>query len=147
MKKIISILFVLVFVLCLSACHVEDTNGTDNYELETFTDEDIIKGTNISATFTYQSYINNKGKFGCSKMSGVKLIDTFHCYNETLKIEFTSSVTKGNFKLVVVHDGIIDVIPINQTYIYEAKNALGEYEVKVVGESAKFEITYVWEKK
>lgn len=146
MKKIVSIFFVLVFVLCLSACHVEDTNGDDNYDLETYTDEDIIEGTNITTTFSYQSYVNNKGKFGCSKMSGVKLIDTFHCNNGTLRIEFTSNVTKGNFKLVVVHDGIIDVIPINQTYVYEVNNALGDYEIKVVGESAKFEMTYEWEK-
>lgn len=146
MKKIVSILFVLVFVLCLLACHVEDTNGDDNYDLETYTDEDIIEGTNITTTFSYQSYVNNKGKFGCSKMSGVKLIDTFHCNNGTLRIEFTSNVTKGNFKLVVVHDGIIDVIPINQTYVYEVNNALGDYEIKVVGESAKFEMTYEWEK-
>ena len=121
MKKIVSIFCLLILIFCLSACsHIEDTNGEENFELNTLSDSDIINGTSVKANVVVQSFIINKGKLKISKLSGVKL--------------------------VVIYNGRIDEIPINTTYEYKLENALGECIVKVAGESAKFELEYEYNK-
>lgn len=147
MKKIVSIFCPLILIFCLSACsHIEDTNGEENFELNTLSDSDIINGTSVKANVVVQSFIINKGKLKISKLSGVKLVDTFNLFNEDLTIVFNTKVKSGNFKLVVIYNGRIDEIPINTTYEYKLENALGECIVKVAGESAKFELEYEYNK-
>ena len=46
MKKISRFILLIILLLTLTGCveHIEDTNGENNYSLETITDQDILKG-------------------------------------------------------------------------------------------------------
>lgn len=143
MKKIIVLLsFFILFTL--SGCHIEDTNGEDDFSLVELTDEDFFKASSSSKTMSIRTQINNKGKMKVKKFSGVELLDSIYVKNKKLTIKLSSEVKSGNFKIVVIKDDeIIKVLNINeanQEFVIE--NANGLYLLKVAGESANFSINY-----
>lgn len=126
--------------------HIEDTNGADNYNLQTITDSNIINrdigamGLKIS-----NSTITNTTSYSSEKFTGVEEI-----YGENIvanRMEFNinhASVTEGNFKIVLlVDDEIVHEFKLNelmQTYVLE--NPSGYVSLRIAGESANFMFDY-----
>ena len=76
-KKLWLVCFILSIVLTLTSCaaQIEDTNGTDNYDLNTLTDEDFFKQSNVTKFGSVTSKINNQATLKVKKMSGVEVLD------------------------------------------------------------------------
>lgn len=126
--------------------HIEDTNGADNYNLQTITDSNIINrdigamGLKIS-----NSTVTNTTSYSSEKFTGVEEI-----YGENIvanRMEFNinhASVTEGNFKIVLlVDDEIVHEFKLNelmQTYVLE--NPSGYVSLRIAGESANFMFDY-----
>ena len=148
MKKLLSLLFVAVLCLSLTACGetYEDTNGADDFTLQTITDENIIKMDTGASGLSYEE--TNVGLLKSSEYSAKN-------FNGVEQIYFTSfigksdvevyighmNVEKGNFKLaVVLDDEIIKEIPLDafsESYYFE--DIKGDFSVRVAGESAAFD--------
>ena len=148
-KKIIG---TLVFVVAIIAAvvmllnnpveHVEDTNGADNYELQTITDEDIVNmemGAKGYAVTTHN--ITKTTEISSSKFTGVHRV----VYSNLLgKSDFVLNIHNfkvegGNFKMAVVHDGeIVDVLTAETAENYVLEDVSGTVSLVIAGESADF---------
>ncbi len=146
MKKIL--LFMVVLSLGIVGCSkkYEDSNGNDNYNLQTITDYNIIHRDITASGLTYQEknigFIHSS-KYKSKNFNGVEqifLTDFIIPSDITLYIGHMS-VEKGNFKLVVINnDEIIKEIPIdsfNEEFHFD--NIKGTFSVHVAGESAAFD--------
>lgn len=147
MKKISKLLLIGLSVLSLSSCgQIEDTNGADDYSIVTISDERIISGSSYSMMGSVSSHKTtntySKGTFKCSKFSGVHEINSFTTKSNQLKYTIDFKVESGNCVLAIISDDeIIKKVEANTdttfTLPYSSKQKL-----KVVGESAKFELEY-----
>lgn len=141
--KVVFSLFLLLCLLCACGLFLsyEDTNGDDNYELQTITEEMIIDGSKYSSVNSFETTVNNKTKVTIKKFNGVKTLKTFNKGSYTINLNF--EVTKGNAKLVlcdndkIIYEFIINAD--NQTYIIDAESRV---YLKIAGESCAFELTY-----
>ena len=143
MKKLYSI-FLSLFILtgCNSyTSHIEDLNGDDTH-IVTISDEDKIK---VNSHLSYISITSNtkdntiNGKIKIDKFTGVKEIEKIN--QKIVTYEFNIKIESGNFEVIVVsNDEIVyssydEINPI--VIVSNAKQKL-----KIVGESANFELTY-----
>ncbi len=126
--------------------HIEDTNGADNYNLQTITDSNIINrdigamGLKIS-----NGIVTNTTSYSSKKFTGVEEI-----YGENIianRMEFTinhAQVTEGNLRIVLlVDDEIVHEFKLNElTQTYELKNPSGYVSLRIAGESADFQFDY-----
>lgn len=148
---IIVLLLVVAVVLIelggnMGGVYYEDTNGDDNFALQTITDEDILKGKieadglsgNVNSSTGEENYLSNS-------FSGVCTLFSQESNGED--VEFTVeyiTVEKGNFKMaVVVNEKIIHEFNLgesNQSYTVE--NARGQVSLIVAGESAKCDFKF-----
>ncbi len=148
MKNKKYIVLLVIFCMFMAGCglgHIEDTNGKDDFTIQTFTEEDILSKS--STTYTMSSYSrgqnNNtiKGMKKAKKFTGVDEVEQLRA-STFLKIEIETKITQGNFKVVIIKDNkIIDILPLN-TNIQKTYDGSGKYVIKIVGESAQFEINY-----
>ena len=143
---IIVIIGVSIVLFANSIEHIEDTNGTEDYTVETITDQDIIglsmgsiglsKSTSIfSDLITYSS----------KKFSGVAEIYGTHMVTNRFEITvYLAEVKSGNFKIVlIVDDEIVHEFKLNelsQTFVIEDVN--GYICLRIAGESANFKLNY-----
>ena len=153
MKKLISAVFAIVLIVIAvfwfmgdDLHHIEDTNGANNYSLQTITDENIrnldigalniVKHDNlIGETVTYQS----------DRFTGV--YELFRENIVTNRFEITinhAQVNAGNFKMVLcIDDEIVHTFALNeltQTFILE--DVAGTVSLRIAGESADFMFDY-----
>lgn len=148
MKKILVLLFLMLLSLSLAGCgeEYEDTNGEDNFALQTITDEDIINLATGASGLSYKE--SNLGFFHSSEYSSKKFngVEQIYLTNFIGKSDVEiyvghMNVKKGNFKLAVINnDEIIKEIPVdsfNETYFFE--DLKGTFSVHVAGESAAFD--------
>lgn len=145
MKKIFTIGLFLVLSLSLTSCgHIEDTNGDDDFSIQTITEERILSGSSYSMTSSKKVTINNKTTMSVKKFSGVYTLYDFDLEDdENLNFTIYSEVTKGNFKMVLTQDKkIVKNIPINTINDFSVSNK-GDYKIKLVGESAAFELSFL----
>lgn len=142
MKKIL--LVILLFLL--SGCsigQIADTNGDDDYSIETISNDEIIDGTSSFSVGSLETSTNGVNKYKVNKFSGVKTIDTFRLNNSIFTIEVDCTVSSGNFMLALTTDKkIVKEFNINSSDSFTINNFSGTYYLKIVGESAKFNITY-----
>ncbi|MBQ8564038.1 MAG: hypothetical protein IJ443_09160 [Firmicutes bacterium] len=151
MKKLLSILLVCLLCTAMTGCSTtyEDTNGPDDYTLQTITDENIIN-LDIGASglvhkettlfgFTSEEYYSDN-------FNGV---EPLHLTNFILPSDiqiYVSYVTvnSGNFRMVVVNEDKIihEFVPgtFNETIRFE--NLKGSFAIHVAGESADFEMFF-----
>lgn len=149
MKKISSIILITLLSFMLIACgkQYEDTNGDNNFDLQTITDQNIILLDTGSSGLSYSEQnladILYSSEYSSKNFSGVEQL---YLTNFVLPsdVEITighMDVTKGNFKLVVINnDQIIFEIPLDsfgETFRFE--DISGTFSVHVAGESAAFE--------
>lgn len=147
MKKLLSFLLMILLCLTLAGCEeYEDTNGADDFTLQTITDENIIKMDIGSSGLTYKE--TNVGGLKTSEYSSKNFngVDEIYVTSYILESDVEiyighMSVEKGNFKLaVILDDEIIKEIPLDafsESYYFE--DIKGDFSVRVAGESAAFE--------
>ena len=149
MKKFLSILFCLCLCAALAGCgaQYEDTNGPDDFSLQTITDENIIQ-RNVGAsglTYTESNFagIIQSTEYSAKNFNGV---EELYQTNFLLPSDFSvyighMNVKSGNFRLVAINnDEIIFDFPLDafgETFWFE--DIKGSFAVHVVGESAAFE--------
>ena len=139
----ISILMICFMTSCKSFKQIKDTNGPDDYTLNTITDEDIIKGFNSVSIGSIDSSKNNVYNLKVNKFSGVNRIYKKDFKDKTITLEITSKVESGNFKIaIVVDDKIVETIPANTTKTVVTEVTKGNYSIRVAGEETKFTLTY-----
>ena len=150
MKRFLCLLFLAFVLLSLTSCsHVEDTNGSDDYSIVTFLDEEIIHGSRLTSTFgTFKtnSHINDKlkGRYRVSKLSGVVEVNTYETNKQNIKFEFEFTCKSGNAMIAIVaNNKIVKKISANQDVTFDIRNMGHEYKIVLVGESAKVRISYV----
>ena len=141
-KKLIPILLSFLLVGCKSFSHIEDINGDDT-KIATITEEEKIKN---NGHISFMSIISSNSKD--NEINGSVKVDKFSGVKEIEKIRknlatytFDIKINSGNFEVIVVSNNEIvyssyeDVNPIvivsNDTQ-----------KLKIVGESADFELTY-----
>lgn len=169
-KNLKNVYIVIAFLLCVAVfCvamslwsdsqHIEDTNGMDNYTLETITDAELIS-LNTSSTadsVEHGTYGNKSGvnqnsvadydiiKYSSERTSGIKVMQATKVSKDTLILTIDNVVESGNCKIVIVIDGeIYTEIQLNSQNTIELKDMQGKEVFVVIGcESAKldFEIS------
>ncbi len=146
MKKRLVLLLVLLLCFLLAGCkEYEDTNGEDDFTLQTITDENIIHLDTGASNLTYKELnlgLLKSTEYSSKNFNGVEQIYLTSFWGKS-DIEVYighMNVKKGNFKLVVINnDEIIKEIPVDafgETYYFE--DLEGDFSVHVAGESAAF---------
>ena len=135
--------FVIFWFLGSDIEHIEDTNGPDNYNLTTITDENMIK-LNIGDLGLKKHKGMLSGdltEFSSKKYTGVteimfnNYIGKSDAYFQILNFH----VTEGNFKMyVVLDDKIIDEIEPDMMIDYRIEDISGRFSLRIAGESAAF---------
>lgn len=156
-EKTKKILFGIMAVVLVAVCgiwfltdntqHIEDTNGADNYKLQTITDYNIIN-RDIGALNVKESTdnITNTTTYSSDKFTGV-----YEIFGENIKgnrfdiIINHAQVNSGNFKMVLVHnDEIVHEFELNElTQSYTLENPDGYVALRIAGESADFMFDYM----
>lgn len=149
MKRITIILLTLLLLLALAGCgtQYEDTNGVNDFSLQTITDQNIIHletgASGLSYTETNLGDVISSAEYSAKNFNGVEQI---YLTNFLLPSDIEifighMNVKKGNFKLAVVNnDEIIHEFPLDafgDTFRFE--DLTGSFSIHVAGESAAFE--------
>ena len=124
--------------------HIEDTNGPEDFSLQTITDQEIIDGR-IGAkggpNISRNPLLGDTVEFSSKKFTGVYeiLYDNYIAPSD-FEVNLSSYEIKGgNFKMVVVHeDKIIAVLEPDQFVDYRIEDITGYVSLRIVGESASF---------
>lgn len=100
-KKLWLVLFILPMFLTLTSCaaQIEDTNGNDDYTLNTLTNEDFFKNSSITKFGSVTSKINNQATLKVKKMSGIETLEKINLSSGNLTINTNLKITSGNIKL------------------------------------------------
>ncbi len=122
--------------------HIEDTNGAKNYELQTITDENIInKDTGALGVSTKTNNLTNMTEISSNKFTGVYEVLYTNLIGKSdfvLNI-YDFKVNRGNFKMVVVHDGkIVGTLTPENADEFILNDINGTVSLVIAGESAEF---------
>lgn len=125
---------------------IEDSNGADNFALQTISDSNIIN--NDMGSTGVESSKNSLTKnytYSSDKFSGVEMLETdiHKGIGDTIEVE-KLDVKSGNFTLAVVeNDKIVHKFEPNKpNQTYTVDGAEGTYYLMIAGESADFELKY-----
>ena len=148
MKKFLSLILIACMSLAFAGCgpEYEDTNGENNFRLQTITNDEIIHLKTGASGLTYRE--TKLGGFSSSEYSsknfnGVEQIfltsywgkSDAHVYIGHMNVE------KGNFKLVainndkIIHEFALDTF--SEDFYFE--DIEGDFSIHVAGESAAFD--------
>ncbi len=148
MKKIVCLLLVICMSFVLMSCgkEYEDTNGADDFTLQTITDENIIHLETGASNLTYKE----------KEVAGVKSTEySSKNFNGVEQLYLTGfwgksdvrvyighmNVKSGNFKLVainndeIIHEFALDTF--SEEFIFE--DLEGDFSIHLAGESAAFD--------
>lgn len=122
--------------------HIEDTNGAKNYELQTITDENIInKDTGALGVSTKTNNLTNMTEISSNRFTGVYEVLYTNLIGKSdfvLNI-YDFKVNRGNFKMVVVHDGkIVETLTPENADEFILNDINGTVSLVIAGESAEF---------
>ncbi len=149
MKKISRFILLLILLLTLTGCveHIEDTNGADNFSLETITDQDILNGFPTISVRQSKVRKNNEYKYSVKKITGVEEVFKGSFKKENVAITINTSVEEGNARIVLVYKNqIIKQFMLNaDNQVFSMINVDGEIKIIVAGESAKINIDFIVE--
>lgn len=126
--------------------HIEDTNGAENFALQTITDENIIKrDIGAMGLETSTDSVSNTTTYSSDKFTGVEEIYGKNIWGNRLEITINhAKVDSGNFKVVLLeNDKIVHEFALNelsQSYVLE--NPDGYISLRIAGESADFMLDY-----
>lgn len=139
---IAAIIAAVVMLLSNPVEHIEDTNGADNYELQTITDEDIVNMEMGAKGYSVTTHnITKTTEISSGKFTGVHRVvysNLLGASDFVLNIR-NFKVKRGNFKMVVVHDGeIVDELTAESAESYVLEDVNGTVSLVIAGESADF---------
>ena len=126
-----------------SSCQIKDANGADNYDLSTYTLEDV-KNNNIfksSAIGKVESGFLNSGFLSVKKFSGQRTLVTRNIKNSD-SVKITSTIKSGNLAIFIKYGDEYHQIPVNTEYTFVYDGTEKYTSVMVVGESARFKVSY-----
>lgn len=126
--------------------HIEDTNGAENFELQTITDDNIIN-MDIGALNYKKSagIITNTTTYSSDKFTGVAEIYGINMVGNRFDITINHArVDSGNFKIVLLEDDeIVHEFKLNElTQTFTLENPSGYIALRIAGESADFQFDY-----
>lgn len=142
-KLFIIFLFLIIGIMLVSCSHREDTNGESDTSLTTLNDGDIVNGASSLSSGRTENKRNDRGEIKVNKFSGVQVIDSINVRDTSEVLTYKITHESGNLRAVLVKDGEIYsdlVIDGNDNSI--ALTESGKYDLKIAGESAKFEMEY-----
>ena len=149
MKRFFCLFTAIVMCLTLVGCGTkyEDTNGPDDYSLQTITDENIINrdigASGLTYTETNLADVVSSSEYSAKNFNGVDQIYTVGFWGPSdIQVYIGHmNVKSGNFRLVAINnDEIIFDFPLDafgETYWFE--DLTGDFSIHVAGESAAFE--------
>lgn len=149
MKKRILTILAACLILMLAGCGTtyEDTNGPDNFSLQTITEQNILKldvgASGLSYTEEEFGDFLHSSEYSSKNFNGVQEIYQTNFLLPSYAEVYIGhlNVKKGNFQLSVINNGeIILNIPLDsfgESYCFE--NLTGSFSVHVAGESAAFD--------
>jgi len=131
--------------------HIEDTNGADNYSLQTITEQDVVEqkmGTkgSVSKRETRIGNLSNGIRYSSKKFTGVyRLYTATIMEGSDIYVSLAGyEIKKGNFAFYVIFDG--DVVGkiepddfATAEFIMENVEKTAPLEYFIAGESASFE--------
>lgn len=122
--------------------HIEDTNGADDTSLTTITDQQIIdKSIDALNVGTRTGFINGMVEISSKKFTGVyEVLYNNYIGSSDFMLDLCDfTVSGGNFKMCVVHDGkIVAVLEPDALVEYTLENISGRVSLVIAGESAEF---------
>ena len=150
-------LIIIVVSLCIGkSLEIEDTNGPENFALETISDDKLrnleVSYTAIRAEHGQDGERHNASRcwehdfdevyYKAESASGVKVLQATKSLSDTLNLSIKNSVESGNCKIVVVvDDEIYKEIELNSETNLTIENVLNKEIFVVFGsESANVEI-------
>ena len=153
LKKLFSLLaaaiLIVVAVIWFTGSnleHIADTNGPDDFTLQTITD-DNIRNRDIGALNVGQStsLVSDTVTYSSKKFTGVYEVFTENIVTNRYEITVNHArVDAGNFKMVLcVDDEIVHEFTLNtlsQTFVLDHVN--GTVSLRIAGESADFMFDY-----
>ena len=147
MKKLFTLLLTALLMLSLTACgsaKIEDTNGPDNFALNTITDQNILKLDLPSAGSGIKigGLLSKTAEFSGKDFSGVvEILWTDMLAGDFVLDLMDFTVTGGNFRMVVINEGkiIADIEP-GTTQIH-LPGVKGHVSLRIAGESAAYSFT------
>lgn len=149
MKKIWALILAGCMCLALVGCgtEYEDTNGEDDFSLQTITDEEIINletgASGLSYSEEHLGDLIHSSEYSSKNFNGVEQIysTSFILPSDIHVYIGHMNVKSGNFKLVAVNnDEIIhefDLDTFGEDFLFE--DLEGDFSIHVAGESAAFE--------
>jgi len=147
MKKLLCLVLTVAVAVSLCSCGevYEDTNGPDDFSLQTITDTNIIN-LDLGASGLGYYEMNLGGimvkEYSSTNFNGVERIylTNFILPSDVIIYIGTLNVKSGNFRLVIVNDDeiIFDFKPgiFSEEFLFE--NLSGSFAIHVAGESAEF---------
>ena len=150
MKKLLALLLTCLMVANLTACasaKIEDTNGPDNRQLNTITDQNILKRDLPSAGYSTKTsgLLSKKIEIYSKDFSGVyEVLWTDMIAGSFVLDLYDYNVTGGNFRMVVINNDriVADIEPgTTQICIDDVK---GPVSLRIAGESAEFSFSMSW---
>ena len=147
MKRWISILLISALLAACCGCHAtsyEDTNGSDDFSLQTLTEEDILHSSGSTRIMSSTVTLNSQTTCKVKTMSGVVELYSRRMDGGYFGITVSSQVTKGNARLVlIVNDEIVHEFDLNrQDQYFALGNVSGKVSLKIAGESTGYNITF-----
>ena len=136
--------FVVYSLLTNDLEHMEDTNGPENYSLQTITEEQILDlstGALGGPAIRKSTFTGSALEFSSDKFTGVAeiLYDNFLLPSDFVLDITNYNITGGNFQMVVVHnDEIVAVLEPDMFVSYRLEDVTGYVSLRIVGESASF---------
>ena len=147
MKFLLTITIVAMLTLVGCGTQYEDTNGAEDFSLQTITDENIIKletgASGLSYTEEKLGDLISSSEYSSKNFNGVEQIYlTNYLLPSDVEVYIGHlTVEQGNFRLVVINnDEIIFDIPLDafgETFRFE--DLTGPFSIHVAGESAEFD--------
>ena len=148
MKQTLCAMLALVILLSLPGCtptSYADTNGEEDFSLQTLTERDLIQGTNTSKMMSSTVTMGDKTTCKAQTLSGVEVLYEKRLKGETLDLVVSCQITKGNARLVLVlDDEIIHDFTLNKdSQHFTMENVTGKVYLKLAGESAGYTVSFV----
>ena len=143
-KQLLILSLLLCLVLLLTGCKsYKDTNGPDDYSLQSLTEGDILKGGSSTKIGSVSSQINNKYKVSVKTLHGVDTLETFSGKG-SYQIELSWTVSKGNARLVLCTDKeILHDFTVNEAgQTYSFRNDGSKVYLRIAGEDCGFSLDY-----
>lgn len=141
MKKILFVFLFTVVFLFSSCSQIEDTNGPDDYSIQTFTEEEMLSGVgNVTSFVSGKMIFMNNYTYTCKKYSGIETLERFKKVDSG-SITILPEVTSGNFRVLILRDDALFCdCPINEEVTL--RMPAGNYKIIIVGESANYKLKY-----